>query len=83
MFHYFRGVKNLTISLSEELAHRAKVFAAEQNTSVSRYVGRLLSEKLEAEAGYRAAMQRWCSVKPARLNESGDSYPSRESLHER
>jgi len=75
-------MKNLTISLPEELAHRAKVFAAEQNTSVSRYVGALLSEKLEAEAGYRAAMQRWCSRGPIVLSAAG-KYPPRDSLYER
>jgi len=76
-------VKNLTITLPEDLAHRAKVFAAEQNTSVSRYVGTLLTEKLEAETGYRAAMQSWYSRKPTRLSASGESYPPRDSLYER
>ncbi|MFZ4778915.1 MAG: DUF6364 family protein [Terrimicrobiaceae bacterium] len=76
-------MKNLTISLPEDLAHRAKVFAAEQNTSVSRYVGALLSEKLEAETGYRAAMQQWCSQAPSPLSAGGANYPARDSLYER
>jgi predicted transcriptional regulator len=76
-------MKNITISLSDELAHRAKVFAAEQNTSVSRYVGALLSEKLESEAGYRAAMRRWFASAPTVLNASGGPYPGRDSLYER
>lgn len=76
-------MKNITISLPEELAHRAKVFAAERNTSVSRYVGTLLSEKLEAESGYRAALRRWSAVKPTPLNETSRPYPSRDALYER
>jgi hypothetical protein len=81
--HYFREVKNITISLPDELAHRAKVFAAENNTSVSRYVGALLAEKLESDTGYRAAMKRWCSRKAARLNSNGRRYPSRDQLYDR
>lgn len=83
MCHYIRGVKNVTISLPDELAHRAKVFAAEHNTSVSKYVGRLLSERLEAEQGYVKAMGQWQAKKPMLLNEAGAKYPARDSLYER
>ncbi len=76
-------MKNVTISLPDELAHRAKVFAAEHNTSVSKYVGRLLSERLEAEQGYVMAMDRWQAKKPMLLNEAGVKYPARDSLYER
>lgn len=76
-------MKNITISLPDDLAHRAKIFAAEQNTSVSRYVGALLSEKLESEAGYRAALRRWAAVPPARLTKGGGPYPGRDSLYDR
>jgi hypothetical protein len=80
VYHYFRDVRNITISLPEELAHRAKVFAAENNTSVSRYVGALLAEKLESDTGYREAMKRWRSRKATCLNSSGRRYPSRDQL---
>lgn len=76
-------MKNVTITLPDELAQKAKVFAAENNTSVSRYVGELLSERLEQEQGYRDAMNQWCAVKPSVLNEGGVSYPSRDDLHGR
>ncbi len=76
-------MKNVTITLSDELALKAKVFAAERNTSVSRYVGELLAERLEQERGYRDAMQQWCSIEPSILNEEGGKYPAREDLHER
>jgi len=81
--HYYCGMKNVTISLPDALAHRAKVFAAEQNTSVSRYVGSLLTERLEAEQGYRDALAKWKTRKPMVLNESRLPYPSRDSLYER
>ena len=76
-------MKNVTISLPDELAHRAKVFAAEHNTSVSKYVGRLLSERLEAEQGYGQAMSQWRARKPILLNEAGAKYPARDTLYER
>lgn len=76
-------MKNVTITLPDELAHRAKIFAAEHNTSVSRYLGELLAERLEQERGYKNAMKEWCSVEPIVLNEEGSPYPSRDSLHER
>jgi hypothetical protein len=81
--HYCREVKNITISLPDELAHRAKVFAAENNTSVSRYVGALLAEKLESDTGYRAAMKRWRSRTATHLNSSGRRYPLRDQLYDR
>jgi hypothetical protein len=81
--HYFSDVKNITISLPDELARRAKVFAAENNTSVSRYVGALLAEKLEADTGYREAMKQWRSRKATRLNSSRRRYPSRDQLYDR
>jgi hypothetical protein len=76
-------MKNVTISLPDEWAHRAKVFAAERNTSVSRYVGQLLAEKLEAEQGYRKAFNVWRSRTPMILNESRGPYPARDDVHER
>lgn len=76
-------MKNVTITLPDELAHQAKVFAAEQNTSVSKFVGRLLAERLEAEQGYEEAMKRWRSKKPITLHESGGPYPDRGALYAR
>ncbi|MFO1490369.1 MAG: CopG family transcriptional regulator [Kiritimatiellia bacterium] len=76
-------MKNITISLPDDLARKAKVFAAEQDTSVSKYVGGLLAERLEAEQGYRNAMARWQERTPMVLNESRSKYPGRDDVHER
>ena len=76
-------MKNVTITLPDELAHRAKVLAAERNTSVSRYVGQLLAERLEAEDGFQRAREAWKCRKPMVLNEAGARYPSRDDVHER
>ena len=39
-------MKNVTITLDEEVARWARIIAAEQNTSVSRLVGEMLREKM-------------------------------------
>ena len=83
MYHYNCGMKNVTITLDEEVARWARIKAAHQETSVSRLVGEMLKEKMEQELSYRSAMQRYLSRKPAQLSEPGMSYPRREELHER
>ncbi|HMO50511.1 MAG TPA: DUF6364 family protein [Kiritimatiellia bacterium] len=75
-------MKNVTITLPDEIARRAKVFAAERNTSVSRFVGELLAERLETELGYRKSMNQWLARKPTVINESKSTYPRRDELYE-
>ena len=76
-------MKNITIALPDDLAHKAKVFAAEQDTSVSRYVAGLLADRLQAELGYRGAMKQWNDRKPMVLSEGGAKHPGRDEVHER
>jgi plasmid stability protein len=83
VIHYFSDVKNITISLPDELAHRAKVFAAEHNTSVSRFVGDMLAERLREDTRYRRAMKQWALREVGPLSDGETPYPSRDSLHER
>lgn len=81
--HYFRVMKNVTITLDEETARWARVRAAEENTSVSRLVGQMLREKMQAERSYEEAMQRYLALEPVELRKPGESYPSREELYDR
>ena len=53
MLHYILVMKNVTITLDEEVARWARIMAAEQNTSVSRLVGELLREKMIEEQHYQ------------------------------
>ena len=76
-------MKNVTITLDEETARWARVWAAHRNTSVSKLLGGLLAEKMRQENGYEIAKNRFLS-KPARsLREDQRPYPDRESLHDR
>lgn len=76
-------MKNVTITLEEKVARWARVKAAERNTSVSRLVGEMLQEKMQAEEGYGLAMEQYLSQGPHILKKAGTPYPRREELHER
>jgi hypothetical protein len=76
-------MKNVTITLDEEVAQWARVWAAQHDTSVSKMLGQCLAERMRAENGYEAAMKRFLSQKPRRLRKQSVPYPTRDSLHER
>ncbi len=76
-------MKNVTITLKEEVARWARIRAAERNTSVSRLVGEMLKEKMQEEDDYRLAMEKYLAAKPQALKEAEARYPGREEVHER
>ncbi len=76
-------MKNVTITLDERVARWARIRAAEQNTSVSRFVGELLREKMVDEEEYLVAKEQYLSQPPRKLKKPGAKYPSREALHDR
>lgn len=76
-------MRNVTITLDEEVIKWARIRAAEKETSLSRLVGELLKEKMLEENAYGAAMRRYLDRSPKDLKKPGTDYPSRESLHER
>ncbi|MDH3524390.1 MAG: hypothetical protein OES32_12470 [Acidobacteriota bacterium] len=75
-------MRNVTITLDEEVARWARIRAARDNTSVSRLLGGILEERMAAEQLYEAAMGQFLSRPPVRLKTAG-SYPPRVELHER
>ena len=76
-------MKNVTITMDEEVARWARIQAAERNTSVSRLLGELLKEKMQEEKDYRLAMEQFLAQKPQVLRKAGTSLPKREELHDR
>jgi len=76
-------VKNLIITLDEEVAHWAMIRAAQRHTNVSRLVGEMLREKMLEEQSYRTVMQEYLSRPPKKLKRPGVRYPRREELHGR
>ena len=83
VLHYYFVMKNVTITLDEEVARWARIMAAEQNTSVSRLVGELLREKMIAEQNYQIAMQQYLSKPPKVLKAPEEKLPAREELYDR
>jgi hypothetical protein len=52
-------LKNMTITVSEDVARWARKKAAEENTSVSKLVGRMLEDQMRLSDGYWQAYERW------------------------
>ena len=75
-------MRNVTITLEEEVARWVRVRAAEADTSVSRWVGELLSRRMRHDAEYEEAMERFLARPPKALS-GGCRYPSRDEVHER
>lgn len=78
-----RSRKNVTITLDEETARWARVEAARRGTSVSRFVGALLREQMEAGDAYEAARRRFLSRGPYLTPVPGRRLPSRVEVHDR
>jgi hypothetical protein len=76
-------MKNVTISLDETVARWARVKAAEQDKSLSRFLAELLEELMKHEADYDAAYRRFLSVKPVCLREPGEKLSTRDEIYDR
>jgi hypothetical protein len=69
-------LKNVTITVTEEVANWARKKAAEENTSVSRLVGRMLQSD-----DYRDAWHRWHRIAP--MDVDAEHRLSRDDAHSR
>ncbi len=76
-------MKNVTITLDERTASWARVEAAKQNVSLSRFVGEMLERRRRESSAYWAAYRAWKAIKPTALRGPGDKYPKREELYDR
>ena len=77
------ALRNVTITLEEDVAQWARVAAARRDISLARFVGELLRETMERGVAYDAAMQRFLSTSPRALKGRDASYPTRDELHDR
>jgi hypothetical protein len=76
-------MRNVTITLDEEVARWIRVEAAKRETSVSRMVGEMLQEKMRSEDAYETARRQFFAVEPRPLRQEASPLPSREELHDR
>jgi hypothetical protein len=76
-------MRNVTITLDEQVAGWARVRAAQLDQSLSSFVADLLREKMSQNDSYRLSMEAFLAEKPVRLKRRGQKYPARASLHDR
>ncbi len=76
-------MKNVTVTLQPEVARWARVQAAEQDMSMSRFLGELLRKEMTGQAAYEAAMQRYLAREARPLRSPAEPLPRRDELHER
>jgi hypothetical protein len=74
-------LRNITITLEEDLARWARVEAARSDTSVSRFLADILKERMTQKDNYKAAKRRALARKP--FLKTDGRYLSREQAHDR
>lgn len=74
-------LRNVTISLPEEVAYWARKRAAEENTSVSRLVGKMLEAQMRQTDDYQEAYRRWQELKAMDID--AERRLTREEAHAR
>ena len=76
-------MKNITITLSEDLARWVRVRAAENERSVSRWLADLLEGLRRQDDEYAIAMRHFLAVEARPMEWIDGRKPSREELHDR
>jgi len=74
-------LRNITVTLEENVARWARLEAARQDTSVSRLLAAILKERMLGRDDYERAMRQALARKP--LMRTDGRYLSREAAHDR
>jgi hypothetical protein len=74
-------LRNITITLEENLARWARIEAARSDTSVSRFLAEILKERMMQKNEYEVAKRRALARKP--FLKTDGRYLSREQAHDR
>ena len=75
-------MKNVTVSMDEQMARWIRIRAAEEQMSVSRFLAHLLRQRMAHDRVYEAAKRHNLALRPVPLKQDGP-YPTREELHDR
>lgn len=76
-------MKNITITLPEDLARWVRVRAAENERSVSRWLAELIDGMRRRDDEYDVAMKSFLSRRPRKLEWIDDRRPTRDEIHDR
>ena len=74
-------LRNITVTLEENVARWARIEAAKRDTSVSALLAAMLKQHMHDKNGYESAMRRALARRP--FIKSDGRYLSREEVHER
>ncbi len=70
-------MKNVTITVEDATLEWVRIEAAKRNTSVSRLVGEMLTEKMQFDDAYARAQRDWLADTSS-FTSSGQTYPVRD-----
>lgn len=76
-------LRNVTITLDEDVARWARIEAAKRDISVSRMIADLLREEMLRSDAYEDARRRDFAQEPRVHRKPGQRLPTRDELHER
>ena len=76
-------MKNLKITLPDDVARWLRVQAAEDDRSVSRWVADLIERMHRQQDDYEVEMQRYLAMPPRKIEWPGGRKPTREELYDR
>ena len=76
-------MKNITVTLPEDVARWLRIRAAESDRSVSKWLADLLEGMKRQEDEYDTAMRDLLARKPRKFKWVDDRKPTREELHDR
>ena len=76
-----RRLRNVTITLEEDVVRWARIRAAEEDSSVSALVGDLLRQRMQQHDRFTRARREFGRLGTAVI--SSGPYPRREDLHDR
>ena len=76
-------MKNITISMPDDLARKVRVLAAMADTCMSQYLCRLAEEKAGQDEAYHLAMSSYLGRGSRRLRDPQQPLPSRDERNDR
>lgn len=76
-------MKNVTITLPEDVAKWLRINAAENDCSVSQWLAELIEGIQRQEDEYDVAMKRYLAMKPRTINWLDGRRPTRDELYDR
>lgn len=76
-----RRLRNVTITVDDDVARWARIKAAEENTSVSRLLGGVLRQMMQRHQRFHSARREFQRLETAIISDG--AYPRREDLHDR